>query len=233
MMIDSGKIKQLALDLGADLCGIAPAERFAQAPQGFHPKDVFPQTRSAVVIAKRTPEGVFCCTNSAIPYSVAMHMILMDVTHISWLLSDRIERLYGAVAMPVPTEPYDYWDEERCEGRALLSFRHAGWLAGLGVLGKNTLLVNGQYGNRIGLGVVLLDIDLEGDPMVAASFCPPACRRCLDACPVGALNGTSVTQKLCRSHCQGKTKKGESLYICNACRKVCPNGAGVRADAGA
>ena len=230
-MIDRSKVKQLALDLGADLCGIAPVERFEKAPKGFHPKDLFPQAKSAVVIAKRMPEGVFCCASSVVPYTVAMQMILMDVTRISWQLSDRIERLYGAVAMPVPAEPYDSWDEERCEGQALLSFRHAGWLAGLGVLGKNNLLVNGQYGNRLGLGVLLLDLAVEGDPMVVSSFCPPSCRLCLDTCPVAALNGTGINQKLCRSRSHGKTRKGEPLYTCNACRRVCPNGIGVRANA--
>jgi epoxyqueuosine reductase QueG len=227
-MIDSGRVKQLAIDLGADLCGVAPVERFDLAPKGFHPKDLFPEARSAVVIAKRMPEGAFCCAGSAIPYSVATRAILMEVTRISCLLSAQIERLCDAVALPVPTEPYECWDEERREGRALLSFKHAGWLAGLGVLGKNTLLVNGRYGNRLGLGVVLIDAELEGDPIIASSFCSPACRLCLDTCPAGALNGTSVNQKLCRGRCEGKTKKNEPLYTCNACRKVCPNGTGVR-----
>jgi epoxyqueuosine reductase len=230
-MIDSGKVKQLALDLGADLCGIAPVERFDKAPKGFHPTDVFPQAKSVVVTAKRAPEGCFQCTSSNVPYTVAMQMMLTELTRLSWQLSSRIERQFGVMAMPVPTEPYDYWDEERREGRGLLSFRHAGWLAGLGMLGKNTLLVNERYGNRIGLGVVLLDAAMEGDPMVTASFCSPACRRCLDACPVGALDGTTVTQKLCRGHCGGRTKKNDPLYVCNACRKACLNGTGVRAAA--
>jgi epoxyqueuosine reductase len=230
-MIDKSNVKQLATDLGADLCGIAPADRFDRAPRGFHPKDLFPEVKSVVVIAKRMPEGVFRCESSRVPYTVAMQMILMDVTRLSWQLSDRLERLYGAVAMPVPAEPYDFWDEERREGRALLSFRHAGWLAGLGVLGKNNLLVNSQYGNRLGLGVVLLDTPVESDPVVASSFCPPDCRLCLDTCPVGALNGAGVDQKLCRSRSHGKTRKDEPLYTCNACRRVCPNGTGVRTGA--
>jgi epoxyqueuosine reductase len=230
-MIDRSKVKQLATDLGADLCGVAPVERFDRAPNGFHPRDLFPEAKSVVVIAKRMPEGAFRCVSSMVPYTVAMQMILMDVTRISWRLSDRIERLYGAVAMPVPAEPYDYWDEERREGRALLSFRHAGWLAGLGVLGKNNLLVNGQYGNRLGLGVVLLDTPVESDPVVVSSFCPPDCRRCLDTCPVAALNGAGIDQKRCRSRSHGKTKKDEPLYTCNACRRVCLNGTGVGTDA--
>jgi epoxyqueuosine reductase QueG len=52
-------IRESALALGADLCGIAPAERFHQAPPGFRPADLFPQAQSVVVMAKRVPEGPF------------------------------------------------------------------------------------------------------------------------------------------------------------------------------
>ena len=167
-MIDHKEVRQLALELGADLCGIAPVSRFDKAPQGFHPRDVYPDAHSVVA--------------------------------------------------------YECWDEDRREGRALLSLRHAGWLAGLGVLGKNTLLTNGQYGNRLSLGALLLNIELEGDPMVAPSFCLPTCRLCIDACPVGALNGETVNQRLCRGQCEGRTKKNEPIYTCNVCRRVCPRG---------
>jgi hypothetical protein len=41
-------IRSLAYDLGADLCGIAPVERFDDAPPGFRPRDIFPQAKSVV-----------------------------------------------------------------------------------------------------------------------------------------------------------------------------------------
>ena len=46
-------IKQRAAELGADLCGIAPVERFSQAPAGFHPTDVLPDCRSVISVAAR------------------------------------------------------------------------------------------------------------------------------------------------------------------------------------
>jgi epoxyqueuosine reductase len=227
MMMTSSQIKQWAMDLGADLCGIAAAGRFEEAPRGFHPRDLFSDAQSVVVIAKRMPEGAFRCTNSAIPYTVATRMVLVEASRIAYQLSLRIEEL-GGIAMQVPTEPYDCWDKERREGRALLSFRHAGWLAGLGTLGKNTLLANGRYGNRIGLAVLLVDIVLEADPMVDSPLCLPTCNVCIEACPVGALDGTMTNQRLCRGHCEGRTKKNEPLYVCHTCREVCPNGTGVQ-----
>lgn len=36
------EVKQLAYELGADLCGIASIDRFDDAPKGYHPLDVLP-----------------------------------------------------------------------------------------------------------------------------------------------------------------------------------------------
>lgn len=36
------EVKSLLYALGAELCGIAGGERFADVPEGFHPKDVMP-----------------------------------------------------------------------------------------------------------------------------------------------------------------------------------------------
>ena len=36
-LLTSEEIKSMALDLGADQCGIARAERYDEAPDGFHP----------------------------------------------------------------------------------------------------------------------------------------------------------------------------------------------------
>ena len=110
--------------------------------------------------------------------------------------------------------------------QGLLSLRHAGYMAGLGVFGKNTLLTNDTFGNRIVLGAALLNIGIKPDDLAEYDFCPPDCRICIKNCPAGALDGKTVVQKLCRAESQGHTKKGDYLYICNNCRKLCPNGRG-------
>ena len=41
-------VKSLALELGADLVGIAPVERFEGAPKLYHPQNLLPQTKSVI-----------------------------------------------------------------------------------------------------------------------------------------------------------------------------------------
>ncbi|MEN6424560.1 MAG: 4Fe-4S binding protein [Phycisphaerales bacterium] len=218
-------IKSLAHNLGADLCGIAPVERFANAPPGFQPRDIFPQAQSVVVLAKRFPEGPFHA-HSPIPYSAANDVILQEVARLAVLLCAGIEAQTVVRAVPILSEPYEYWDVENREGRALLSLKHAGWLAGLGVMTANSLLTNERYGNRICLGAALLDSELEGDALADYSFDCKRCGLCINACPVHAIAEQRVTQRLCRTHSEGRTTKGYPVYVCNECRRVCPNGAG-------
>ncbi len=219
-------IKSLAYDLGADLCGIAPVERFQDAPAGFRPEDIFPQARSVIAFAKRFPEGPFHAI-SAIPYTTVSNMILTQVLEIAISLGSAIEGRVHVRAVPVPSEPYEYWDAENRVGKGLLSLKHAAHLAGLGVITANSLLTNERYGNRICLGALLLDVDLQGDEIANYKYDCERCRRCIDACPVHAIDNRVVNQKLCRKNCGGKTAKGDLLYVCNTCRRVCPNGAGL------
>jgi len=215
----------LAKNFGADLCGIAAIDRFKDAPEGFRPTDIYPDAKTVVVVAKKFPEGPFL-SKSTISYTMTNDIILQDVIRITCALCIRLEH-DCVIAVPIPSdEPYEYWDEEKREGRGILSLRHAGYMAGLGVLGKNTLLANNTFGNRIVLGAALLNVEIESDDLADYDFCPPDCEICLKNCPAGALDGKRVIQKLCRAKSQGHTKKGDYLYICNNCRRLCPNGKG-------
>ena len=106
----------------------------------------------------------------------------------------------GARALAIPyAEPYEFWNTEARQGEGILSLKHAAQSAGLGTLGKNTLLLNPRFSNRLWLGAVLTDLELEPDPVLEHQ-CLEGCTHCLEACPRGALDGTTLTQKRCREH---------------------------------
>ncbi len=222
-------IKEMAKSLGACLCGIAPSGRFSHAPVGFRPTDIYKNCRAVIVFAKRIPaETLFA--ESCVPYTHVNVLATLEVDRIASEMSLHLQDK-GIGAVPVPSDdPYEHWQAERAYGRAILSLRHAGYLAGLGVLGKNSLLVNKRHGNMIQLGAVLVNANLEGDPVDASEACPPSCRLCLDSCPAKALDGTTVNQQLCRPLSNCVTEKGYTLKKCNLCRSVCPNSLGICHD---
>lgn len=226
-MIDSIKAKEMAKNLGADLCGIAPAERFEEAPKGFRPVDIFKDCRTVIVFAKRLPRGPLFAS-SCVPYTLVNNFFAQEVDKLGIELSLRLEKL-GVKAVPVPSDdPYEHWEPERLYGRAILSLRHAGYLAGLGILGKNTLLMNKDYGNMIQIGAVLIDRELEGDSPAVYEGCPENCQICIDCCPAKALDGETVDQKLCRPLSCYVTEKGYILKKCNLCRRLCPSCSGIK-----
>jgi len=221
-VIDSGVVKEIVKSLGADLCGIASVERFKGAPKGFHPTDIYHDCKSVIVFIKRIPtESLFI--SNCIPYTYVNNVITQKVDELGFEVSLQLEK-QGVMSVPIPSDdPYEHWEPESCYGRAILSLRHAGYLAGLGVLGKNTLLMNKDFGNMIQIGAVLVQAELEEDPIAKYEGCPPGCNLCMESCPVKALNGKTVDQKLCRPLSNFKSEKGYILKKCNICRKICPN----------
>ncbi len=220
------RVKEIIRRLGTDLYGIAPVERFAEAPQGFRPNDIYEDCKSVIVFAKRLPAGSLFAS-SPIPYTHVNNIMTQEVDRLAVEFSFRLEK-EGIRAVPIPSDdPYEHWEKECSYGRAILSLRHAGYLAGLGVLGKNTLLMNKDYGNMIQIGAVLITADLEEDPIATYESCPSDCRLCIDSCPQGALDGKTVNQELCRPLSNYRTEKGYILKKCNLCRRVCPNCLGI------
>ncbi len=225
-MINADFIKEKALQKGADLCGIAPISRFEKAPKGFHPRDIFPDCRSIIVFASRFPLSTLQAVSNS-PYTIVRNKMVERLDQISFSFSCDLER-EGVISIPIPSsDPYDFWDQEQNHGRGILSLKHSAELAGLGRIGKNTLLINEQFGNMIWLGAILIDIDLESDAIVTTDICKK-CKVCLESCPQKALTGKTIIQKLCREKSTTFTDGGGWVLSCNICRKVCPHYKGIK-----
>ena len=226
-MITREKVKEIVLRNGADLFGIAPVERFENAPKGFHPRDVYSKTESVIAFAIRVPsESLFA--ENPIPFTHLSTMSMQKMDLMTYSISLELDK-QGIKNVFIPTDdPYLYWDSNQQEGRAILSLRHIGYLAGMGRLGRNNLLINKDYGNMIQIGALLTSEILEPDPLADYEVCPPKCRICLDACPQQALTGETVIQKECRPLSNYKTEKGYLIKKCVECRKRCPHFLGLR-----
>ena len=221
------EIREKVLGFGADICGFAGIERFAGAPEGFHPCDIFPECKSIIAFGVALPKGLYM-VDSRLIYSHFNAFACPRVDHIAYRTADLLEKTYRGTGVPIPCDgPYDYWDEEKMEGRGLLSMKHIAFFSGIGTFGKNTLLINREYGNRLIIGCVLTDLRIESDEL-AAEVCLEHCELCVRNCPVGAIGEGGVEQKRCRIESYGKTKRGFETVECNRCRTVCPMRFGLR-----
>ncbi len=238
-MIES-LIKAQAYGLGFDLVGIArlgPAETSAAfdawlergydgemhymsrtAAKRRDSRLPFPAAKSAIVVGMdyggREPPGPVARYARGDDY----HDVLLD----------RLDTLHRWIEMTVGAQ---------VAGKAYVDTgpileRDLARRAGLGWFGKNTMLINPNRGSFFFLAELVLDLELEPDAPFASDHCG-TCRRCLDACPTGALVEERVLDSTrCISYLTIELKGeippqwheaiGELVYGCDVCQDVCP-----------
>jgi len=104
--------------------------------------------------------------------------------------------------------------------------------AGLGWVGKNSMLISRSAGSFFFIGEIILDLVLEYNEIPESDFCG-SCNRCIEACPTGAILDTrSIDSERCISY-QTIENKGEvsseiedklagRVFGCDICQDVCP-----------
>ena len=220
-VLESAEVKRILRDMGADLCGITPVDRFGDAPEGFHPRDVLPSCKSVIVFAKKFPVGTLHC-KTTVPYTITRNILNHELDAMSVRFCAAMEE-HGVIAAPTGTVSHNQYDAKTGRWRSIVSAKHSAAAAGLGRIGKNTLLVTPEYGNMVWLNAVLTDAALDPDEMLPGSPCPDGCSLCMDNCPAQALGDPQMNQAACFSHAF-HTNPGEELTLkCHACRSICPN----------
>jgi len=220
-MPKTNEVKQILYDMGADLCGVASIDRFDEAPEGFHPRDVLPTCKSVIVFAKRFSAATLHC-KTKVPYTITRN-ILSDVLDKMAVQFCAVMEQNGTLAVPTGTIGPTRKDPKTGRFRNAVSAKHCAVAAGLGRIGKNTLLITPEYGNMVWLCAVLTDAELAPDAMLPGSPCPDGCTLCIDNCPANALGDPEMNQGACAAHAFHTEPGDNFVFKCHACRSVCPN----------
>lgn len=104
--------------------------------------------------------------------------------------------------------------------------------AGLGIIGKNSLLITPEYGTRVVLILMATDIPVSSAAICRADTGCRACGRCAAACPSGAIdaNGMTHPERCLRNFMMEgnvtpeplRSKEAMRLLGCDICQRVCP-----------
>ena len=252
---DTAWIVERASAVGFDLCGIVRTEKFPELnltqewlargfagemkyladPRRRDPQSVMPGIRAVIVCALNYNSPAPRSVNALIPENSEPRGW---ISRYAWgrdyheVLQEKLQSLASSLSehFSEPHEARIYADTGPLHERVFA--KHAG----LGWLGKNTLLLNSKLGSWFFLGVILTTLDI---PPTLGPAEPPApdlcgsCTKCIDACPTGALVEPYVMDaRLCISYLtielrgtipeELREPMGRHVFGCDICQDVCP-----------
>jgi epoxyqueuosine reductase len=254
-MLRSRNVKNLANECGFELAGIALAAPVPEAEYYLHwvaagmagrmgyltdhraelrrdPRSLLRTARSIICVAK--------LYNTAGPRTATSAKDSGWISRYAWgekdyheVLRRGLEKL--ADRLVEAAGPFEY---RICVDTAPLLERSYARMAGLGWIGRNSCLINQQWGSYLFLGEILTSLDLEPD-VPAPDRCG-TCTRCVDACPTEAIvpgignagPQYSLDARRCISYLTIELKgpapeetrggAGNHVFGCDICQDVCP-----------
>jgi epoxyqueuosine reductase QueG len=195
-------IEHLMKEMDVPIMGAADASKLDEkAPEGFRPCDLLPGAKTVLIFAKPLPLSIF-----AAPGTSGIHSFYVAAYKAYYKLFDDLAvkaslalQDSGFDSLPIPS--YSPIRFHKGEPHGLISLKHAAAEAGIGKMGKNTLLINKEHGNSMRLGGVVTNCPITVESTDTSGLCPDKCRKCMDACPVGALSDKGIDKTKCMVNC--------------------------------
>jgi epoxyqueuosine reductase len=186
----SKDIKNLVIDFGATIVGIASTDRFNGAPAGHGPYDLMPRAKSVVVAGVRIPDPVVDWDkyhlkmkemDTELGIRANMENFYMQMGHyvedmmlniIATKLANFLEMEYGLRTLPAVNAQHTGLGHPVMEApMGFFSQRHAAVRAGLGEFGYSGLVINPRFGPRVRYVSAITEADLEPDALLTEKAC--------------------------------------------------------------
>lgn len=190
----TSEVKDYAKKLGADLVGIAPVERFKNAPLRMSPKGLLPEAKSVIVMGIHHLDcavelGGYPTPHDMGPYrtqSAAMNPILDDL---AFKMAIFLEKK-GYKTLPIASTNiwrYYPYKDLKISFAPDLAHRYAAVCAGLGEIGWSGLFLSPEFGPRQRVISVITEAELLPDPMYEGERLCDRCMECVRHCPTDAF----------------------------------------------
>lgn len=201
---DTERVKNFARNAGADLVGVADADKLNEnPPDPEHPQipsRVWEETNSVVVIALRVPLGEYMSDDHQ-SLGYLNQLVVHKVDRLSHEIARFIEKELGHRALQLANDETD--PDLKRGSYGFLSLRHLAAEAGLGTFGLEANLLTPEFGPRVYFAAVLTTAELEYNERITSQICIGAsCGRCLEACPTDAVEHFTLDKLRCGSAAQ-------------------------------
>lgn len=241
-MTFSDEIKQFALSLGFDVCGICCAENSGQESeysdwlsQNCHadmtylernidkrldPRLLFDNAKSIICVALNY------YPKEKMPDSVPQFAYYAYGTDYHDVVKGKLNQLFDFIKQRYPEVTGRAFSDS-----APILERYWAAQAGIGFIGKNSLLIIPKKGSYFFLGELIIDLELDYDKPISQSC--GNCTRCINSCPTKAIEKPyRINAYRCISYQTIENKSeiapdivpqlNNNIYGCDICQKVCP-----------
>jgi epoxyqueuosine reductase QueG len=212
------KLKELSANLGFSLFGMAD---IAEIKHEFNlPKVSVEKFSRGIALGKRLLDAVIeeIVDRPTALYFHHYRQLNFFLDRGAFLVASKIQEL-GFQALPIPASQITDWKKQQSH----VSHKKVGYLAGLGWIGRNNLLVNPDLGSKARLVTILTDMPLATDNPLDLDC--GSCRACIGVCPAKAIheNVADFDHWLCFDKLKEFRNSGVvGQHICGVCIKACP-----------
>jgi len=200
-------IREMGYKLGLDLVGFANIERFKDAPENMHPKGIFPEAKTVIVVGKRIlrggwrgiEEGTNWVTYTYFDYHGLLNSFFIQepLYQLACFIEDSgYEAVPYYSGVPEAEPPIKPLRENQPSPDVHLAIRIAGICAGLGEIGWSKVFLTKKYGPRQRLHAIITDLEVEPDPLVKPLTICKRCMKCVSDCPSHAIPHIKENKKI-------------------------------------
>lgn len=183
-------IENFLRKFGVFKVGVAdPIRGFKMAYEGCHPIDIMENCNAVIVFALHVGLNYYTTLEYNQEEDVESRIFNIYRDWVSLQLTNFLkENGYQALM------PHGY--KSRRDKVASLSFKLAAYEAGLGVFGRQGIIITPEYGPRVNIGVVLADAPIKTDKPVKDFNPCKGCNTCVGLCPAKAIERSPTANGL-------------------------------------